>query len=343
MDGSGAARLNKRAKSYSLVAVVVLITAGLVSAAPAQPRQQSSGDLNVVQVRPNVYMITGAGGNIVVHLGWMGAIVVDTGSEAMTEKSLATIKKITDKPIRFIVNTDADPDHVGGNGGLAKAGLPMIGTNAFGGGANFQTNAGQATVMAHENVLNRMSAPTGQTPPYPSTAWPTETFTGGRIKSLYLNGDAIQIFHMPAAHSDADAVVLFRRADVLVTGDVLDLRHFPAIDPEIGGSINGEIAALNRLIDLSVPPAPLVWHEDRTLIIPGHGRVCDQADLVEYRDMVTIIRDVIQDMIKRGMTLEQIKDANPTKGYRKQYGSDTGPWTTDMFVTAVYKSLTAKP
>src|SRR5438094_6622589 len=135
MDGSGAARLNKRAKSYSLVAVVVLITAGLVSAAPARARQQSSGDLNVVQVRPNVYMITGAGGNIVVHLGWMGAIVVDTGSEAMTGKSLATIKKITDKPIRFIVNTDADPDHVGGNGGLAKAGLPMIGTNAFGGGA----------------------------------------------------------------------------------------------------------------------------------------------------------------------------------------------------------------
>ena len=343
MAGSGAARLNKRARGLSLIAVVLLITSGLISTADGRPRQQSSNDLNVVQVRPNVYMITGAGGNVVVHLGWMGAIVVDTGSAGMTDKLLAAIKKITDKPIRFIVNTDADSDHVGGNEALAKAGQSMIGANAFGGGSSFQTNAGQATVMAHENVLNRMSAPTGKTSPYPSTAWPTETFTGGRIKSLYLNGDAIQMFHAAAAHSDADAIVLFRRADVLIAGDVLDLRHFPVIDTENGGSINGEIAALNRLIDLSVPPAPLVWHEDRTLIIPGHGRICDQADLVEYRDMVTIIRDVIQDMIKRGMTLEQIKDANPTKGYRKQYGSDTGSWTTDMFVTAVYKSLTATP
>jgi cyclase len=328
---------------FSLIVVLLLITACVVTSAHAQQRPPSTNDLNIVQVRPNVYLITGGGGNIVVHLGWMGAIIVDTGSAGMTEKVQAAIKKITDKPIRFILNTAADPDHVGGNEALAKAGRSMIGLNAFGGGASFQTNAGQATVMAHENVLNRMSAPTGQTPPYPSTAWPTETFTGGRIKSLYLNGDPIQIFHAPAAHSDGDAIVLFRRADVLVAGDVLDLRHFPAIETESGGSINGEIAALNRLIDLSVPPAPLVWHEDRTLIIPGHGRVCDQADLVEYRDMVTIIRDVIQDMIKQGMTLEQIKAANPTKGYRKQYGSDTGPWTTDMFVTAVYKSLTAKP
>lgn len=343
MAGSGAARLNKRTKGVGLICVVLLIMGGFVSSIHAQQRQQSTSELNVVQVRPNVYMITGAGGNIVVHLGWMGAIVVDTGSAGVTEKVLDAIKKITDKPIRFIVNTNADADHVGGNEAVAKAGRAMIGGNAFGGGASFQTNEGQATVMAHENVLNRMSAPSGKTPPYPSTAWPTETFTGGRIKSLYLNGDAIQIFHAPAAHSDADAMILFRRADVLVAGDVLDLRHFPAIDPENGGSINGEIAALNRLIDLSVPPAPMVWHEDRTLIIPGHGRVCDQLDLVEYRDMVTIIRDVIQDMIKQGMTLEQVRSANPTKGYRKQYGSDTGPWTTDMFVTAVYKSLTAKP
>jgi cyclase len=153
----------------------------------------------------------------------------------------------------------------------------------------------------------------------------------------------VQLIHVPSAHSDADSIVLFRRADVLVAGDVFDLRHFPIIDTAKGGTINGELAALNRMIDLTIPAHPLIWHEDRTLIIPGHGRVCDQADLVEYRDMLTIIRDVIQDMIKRGMTLDQVKKANPTKGYRKEYGSDTGPWTTDMFVTAVYESLTAKP
>jgi cyclase len=235
---------------------------------------------------------------------------------------------------------------VGGNDALARAGrtLLLYNPNANGfAGNDFQTNSGAAGIMAHENVLRRMSAPNQRGAAFPGGGWPTETYTGARIRSLYLNNDGIQMMHQPAAHSDADSIVFFRRADVIVTGDILDLRHFPIIDRENGGTINGEIAALNRVIDLSVPPAPLVWHEDRTLIIPGHGRLCDQADVVEYRDMVTVIRDRIQDMIKRGMTLEQIRTADPTKGYRKQYGADSGPWTTDMFVTAVHASLTAKP
>ncbi len=320
--------------------VFILSTLGFVGNLHAQ---QTANDLEIIQVRPNVYMIAGAGGNIVVHLGWMGAIVIDTGSPQMSDKVQAAIKRITDKPIRYIIDTGPDVDHVGGNEALAKAGRSFLSSNTFGGVSSLRSNAGMATVMAHENVLSRMSAPTGQVSPFPSTAWPTDTYTGGRIRSYYMNGDGMQLIHVPSAHSDADTMVLFRRADVLVAGDVLDFRHFPVIDPEKGGGINGEIAALNRIIDLSIPAAPLIWHEDRTLIVPGHGRICDQADLVEYRDMVTIIRDVIQDMIKKGMTLDQIKKANPTKGYRKQYGSETGPWTTDMFVTAVYESLTAKP
>ena len=281
-----------------------------------------------------------------MHLGWMGAVVVDTGSAEMSDRVLAAIKRITDKPIRFIINTTADADHVGGNEALARAGRTLLlyernANNGFA-GSDFQTNSGAAGIMAHENILRRMSAPSGQRKAFPAVAWPTETYTGARVRSLYLNNDGIQMMYQPSAHSDADSIVVFRRADVIVTGDILDLRHFPVIDLDNGGTINGEIAALNRLIDLSVPAAPLVWHEDRTLIIPGHGRVCDQPDVVDYRDMLTIIRDVVQDMIKKGMTLEQIKKADPTKGYRRQYGSDTGPWTTDMFVTAVHKSLTAK-
>jgi cyclase len=326
-----------------LLPALVLSMIAIAGDLRGQPRQVSTNDLEIIQVRPNVYMIAGAGSNIVVHLGWMGAVVVDSGSAEMSDKVLAAINRITDKRIRFIINTGADADHVGGNDKLARAGQTLLASGGFGAGGNFQTNGGAAMIMAQENVLNRMSAPSGQTTPFPSTAWPTETYTGARIRSIYLNGDGIQLIYQPAAHSDADTIVFFRRADVIVTGDVVDLRHFPIIDLENGGSINGEIAALNRLIDLSVPPAPLVWHEDRTLIIPGHGRVCDQADLVEYRDMVTVIRDRIQEMIKKEMTLEQIKKADPTKGYRKQYGSETGPSTTDMFVTAVYKSLTAKP
>jgi glyoxylase-like metal-dependent hydrolase (beta-lactamase superfamily II) len=144
------------------------------------------------------------------------------------------------------------------------------------------------------------------------------------------------------AHSDGDSMVLFRRADVIVTGDILDLRQFPVIDPAKGGSIQGELEALNHLLELTVPAMPLVLKPGRTLLVPAHGRVSDYSELVEYRDMVTVIRDIIQDMIDRGMTLAQVKAANPTQGYRKRYGADSGPWTTDMFVEAVYKSLGAK-
>jgi cyclase len=308
----------------------------------AQTPQQRSA-VEVIQVRPNVWMLAGAGGNIVVHVGWMGAVLVDTGSAEMSDQVLAAIQRITDSRIRFIINTGADREHVGGNDPLARAGRTLLRYAPNAGnfaGSDFQTNFGAAGIMAHENVLTRMSA--GGKAAYPATAWPTEAFTGVRVRSLYLNGDGVQMFYQPAAHSDADTVVFFRRADVIVAGDILDLRHFPIIDLDNGGTIDGEIAALNRLIDLTVPPAPLVWHEDRTLVIPGHGRIADQADVVEYRDMVTVIRDRIADMIKKGMTLEQIRKADPTRGYRKQYGPDSGPWTNDMFVTAVYRSLTAK-
>ena len=330
----------------SLAAATVLVVAGWAAGIHAQARPSAAaGDIEAIQIRPNVYVLVGAGSNIVVHLGWMGAVLVDSGSADMSDKVLAAINRITDKKIRFIINTTADGDHVGGNATLARAGrtLLLFNTNPgnFGGSA-FQTNNGAAGIMAHENVLNRMSATVGDKPAFPGVGWPTEPFTGARVKSLYLNGDGVQMFYQPAAHSDADTLVFFRRADVIVTGDIVDLRHFPMIDLENGGSINGEIAALNQVIDLSVPPAPLVWHEDRTLVVPGHGRISDQGDIVEYRDMVTVIRDRVQDLIKKGQTLEQIRKADPTKGYRRQYGSDTGAWTTDMFVNAVYRSLTAK-
>jgi glyoxylase-like metal-dependent hydrolase (beta-lactamase superfamily II) len=158
---------------------------------------------------------------------------------------------------------------------------------------------------------------------------------------MYMNGEAVITMHQPAAHSDGDSFVLFRRSDVIAAGDILDTTRFPVIDVAHGGTIQGEIDALNRLIDMTIPPVPWVWREGGTYVIPGHGRICEQSDVVEYRDMVTILRDIIQDMIKRGMTLEQVKAADPTKPYY-QYGSKTGPWTTDMFVEAVYKSLTAK-
>ena len=201
---------------------------------------------------------------------------------------------------------------------------------------------GAAGIMAQENVLTRMSATVGDKPLFPGDGWPTEPFTGTRVKSLYLNGDGVQIFHQPAAHTDGDSIVHFRKSDVIVSGPIVDLRTFPVIDLERGGSIGGLITALNNLVEMAIPPAPLNFHEDRTFVVPSYGRVMDQADVVEYRDMVVVIRDRIDDLIKKGQTLDQIRKADPAKGYRKQYGPDTGRWTNDMFITAIYRSLTAK-
>jgi cyclase len=297
----------------------------------AQPRPSAAAAIETIQIRPKVYVIFGTGGNIVMHVGEDGVILIDSGSAAMADQVVAEVRKITTEPIRLIINTSADADHVGGNGRMAGEGS-TINPNAFNAGAQ------NAAVLAHENVLNRLSAPTGQQSPFPIGVWPTETYIA-RIKSMYLNDEGIQVMHQPAAHSDGDSIVFLRRADVIATGDIFDLRHFPVIDAASGGSIQGELDALNRLLDMAIPAMPLLHKPGRTYLVPGHGRIADHADLVEYRDMVTVIRDVIKSMVDKGMTLEQVKAANPTLGYRKRYGSDTGPWTTDMFVEAIYNSL----
>src|SRR4029453_10945901 len=144
----------------------------------------------------------------------------------------------------------------------------------------------------------------------------------------------------PAAHTDGDSIVFFRRSDVVVAGDILDTTRFPLIDVARGGSIQGEIDALNRLVELAIPSVPLVSREAGTLVIPGHGRVCDQLDVVEDRGMVTIIRGRIRDFDREGKAPEEMRAPAPTRGYPRRCGSDSGPWTTKMFVEAVYRSLT---
>ena len=308
--------------------VVLLAPAAIVQPAVAQ-RPPDAAVFETLQIRSNVFVIFGAGGNITVHVGEDGLVLVDTGSASRESDVLAAVRRISGRPIRYIINTGADEDHVGGNDTLARAGASLM-DDTF-------ADDPRAAVIAHENVLLRLSGATGPAA-LPSGAWPSETFTS-RYRSLYVNDDPVQIIRQLGAHSDGDAIVHFRRADVIATGDVLDLRHFPVIDPARGGSIQGELEALNRLLDLVVPAMPLVLKGPRTLVVPGHGRVSDYAEIVEYRDMLTIIRNIVDDMVEKGMTLEQVKKANPTAAYRSRYGRDSGAWTTDMFVEAVYNGV----
>jgi cyclase len=294
---------------------------------------QNTGEpgIHILPVQANIYMLVGAGGNITVQFGTDGVLLVDTGLASSSSDVVAAIRQLTNQPIRYIVNTQFHQDHAGGNLNIAKLGERLL---PSGGAGTIAETIGQdskaAQVFAVLNVLTRMSAAG-----IPADAWPTDTFATPK-KELFINGEGIQIIHEPAAHTDGDSIVFFRRSDVISAGDVFVTTGYPVIDIEHGGSINGIIDALNHIIDLTIPREK---QEGGTMVIPGHGRLCDEADVVEYRDMVTIIRDRVKDMINKGMTLDQVKTAAPTRGYDPLYGANDGPWTTEMFVEAVYRSL----
>jgi len=285
--------------------------------------------VEVLPVRGNIYMVVSPAGNIALSIGPEGVLMVDTSVPALADQILGAIQKLSPKPIRYIIDTSADSDHAGSNGGFAKAGK-AIGAGGPGSAlfADIAAADVRAEVIAHINVLNRMTS-------QPPVEWPTITYFND-VKELFFNDEAVRILHQPAAHTDGDSIVFFRRSDVLSTGDLFTTTGYPMIDLARGGSIQGVIDGLNRIIELTIPAAQ---QEGGTMVIPGHGRLCDEADVVEYRDMVTILRDRIQDMLHQGMSLEQVKAARPTRDYDGRYGVTSGPWTTDAFVEAVYRSL----
>jgi glyoxylase-like metal-dependent hydrolase (beta-lactamase superfamily II) len=269
-------------------------------------------------------------GNTTVQVGEQGVLVVDTQFAELSDRILAAIRELSDGPIRYVLNTHAHGDHTGGNEQIAQAGSTVTAGNVA--GAISDATVG-ARIIAHENVLLSMSQ---QDPPPPFRAWPTDTFFVDQ-KDLYFNGQAVQLFHQPRAHTNGDVFVHFRGADVIVAGDLFVTTTYPFIDLANGGHIDGIIEGLNRIIRIAVPADK---QEDGTLIVPGHGRLCDEADVVEIRDMLTIIRDRVQALIDAGLTREQAQAAAPTADYDGRYGAESGFWTTAMFVDAIYSNLT---
>ncbi|HEY4340634.1 MAG TPA: MBL fold metallo-hydrolase [Steroidobacteraceae bacterium] len=327
-------------KYLQLMALAGMVAAATVAAAatpaPADPAPAPPAEVHILPVQGNISMLVGAGGNITVQAGSDGVLLVDTGLAPMSAKVLAAIRSLSDKPVHYIINTHVHPDHIGGNEAIAKTGMTVAGGNVVGDIGTSASN--QATIMAFQSVLDRMSASTKDSPAAPSGALPTDTYTTPERK-IFFNNEGVELIHIPAAHTDGDTIVFFRRSDVISTGDIFVTNGYPIVDLARGGNIQGVIAGLNRIVALAIPADE---QEGGTLIIPGHGRLCDVADVVYYQEMVTIIRDRIQDLIKKGKTLEQVKAARPTRDYDPRYGSTSGFWTTDKFVTAVYQSLSPK-
>ena len=283
--------------------------------------------LQTIRVSGNIYLISGAGGNVVVQAGEQGILVVDTGTEARADEMLAAIREISDRPIRHVINTHIHADHTGGNAVIAGAGEGISGPTGQVGS--------RALVYAHENVMLGMTASADTDHPIPAAFWPLDTYFEEPME-LYFNGESIQLLYVPNAHTNGDTMVYFRRSDVVVAGDIFLTTTFPRIDEASGGNINGIIDGLNRLIRYTIPGPN---EEGGTLVVAGHGRVGDEYDVVVYRDMLTVIRDRVQALIDAGDSLDEVLAAHPAEGYEERYGADGGRNTTDEFIAAVYRGL----
>lgn len=308
-----------RGKARVLATAVTLVASSLPS---ILLRAQS--DLDVLPAQGSVFVLAAAGGNTTVQIGADGPLVVDTQPAGLSDRVLAAIRGLTPRPIRHIVLTSGDDQNAGGAATLAKAGRYVRVIDSV----DPRGIDTRASIIAHLNVLNRMTSAK-----LPSESLPTDTYFTAEW-SLFSNGEAVQFVHVPAGHTDGDTIVFFRRSDVISTGAVFDSAAYPRFDSATGGSIDGVIEALNRVMDIAIPGDN---QEGGTVIVPGHGRLADETDLANYRDMVTIVRDRVRDMVKKRMTLDQVKRARPTSDYDGIY--DSRAWPADRFVEAVYRSV----
>jgi glyoxylase-like metal-dependent hydrolase (beta-lactamase superfamily II) len=322
-----------RRAAAAVIALAVCASLALRSARASAPAQDPSPlAIGVLPVQGNVSMLTVSGVNVAVQVGKNGVLLVDTPPADSVPRVMAEIRKLSDKPVRYILNTSADADHVGGNAAIITAvvgrdvrGAPMGPLTGLG------ATVGRPSIVAHTNVLGRMSK---IAPPVPAAALPTTEYFQPTM-DFFTNGEAIVLSHQQG-HTDGDSLVFFRRSDVIVTGDVFTPGRYPRIDVQQGGSVQGLVHALTEILDLAVPEA---FSEGGTKMIPGHGRVAEETDVAEFRDMVVIVRDRVQDLIAKKMTLDQIKAAKPSRDYDAEYGASAAD--ADRFVESIYRSLVA--
>jgi cyclase len=295
-----------------------LSTAALLLWGSCAWAQAPQNEVHVFPVQGNVSMLVGPGGNVTVQAGKEGIVVVDTQTAAAAPQVMAALRTLSAAPIIWMINTSLDADHISGNEALLR----------LGGSSEASL---RARVIAHENVLDRLVAQ-GQARVADAASINDTYFRSP--KDFLFNGEAVMVYHMPAAHTDGDSIVLFRRSDVISAGDIFTPDRYPVIDLANGGSVQGLLDGLNKILEMAVAGK---YQEGGTFVIPGHGRLCDEADVVEFRDMVTIIRDRIDDMRKKGMTLEQVRAAKPSRDYDTQYSG-----SPDVFVETIYTSLSAR-
>ena len=329
-----------RTQSISLAAVAAALAVAVTPqflAAQGSPRPvkpaYDDGNVEALRVKEAVHLVAGSGANITVQVTPQGLLVVDSSVAAMSDKVLAAIRSISDAPIRLLLNTSGDQHHTDGNEALSAAGRNI---NAGIGGQNGRepSRLDGAPVIAHENVLHLMSGLKNEPARMPYGVWPHDTFYTS-LKQLYFGGEVVEMMHAPNAHTDGDVMVWFRKTDVVATGDIYSTVTYPRVDLKRGGTVQGLLDALNRVLDIAVPEFN---NQGGTLVVPGHGRISNESDVAEYRDMTTIIRDRIKAMVDKGQTLAQIKAAGVTKDYDALYS--VPEWTGEMFIEATYADLT---
>ena len=302
---------------------LVLFACAAVAAVSAQQR------LEVLPVQGNVSVIVGPGGNTAVQIGPEGPLVVDAQPGALSGAVLDAIRSLTAQPIRHIVLTSGDDQSAGGAGALSKAGRYVRVIDSI----DPRGSDTRASIIAHLNVLNRMNATKA-----PTDIWPTDTYFTAQW-TLFSNGEAVRFIHVAAGHTDGDTMVFFRRSDVICTGAIFDTTAYPRFDSDRGGSIAGVLDALNRVIEIAVPGEN---QEGGTVIVPGRGRLSDQTEVANYRDMVTIVRDRVRDLVGKGRSLDEVKRAKPTLDYDGLFDAQGDGWNGERFVEAIYRDLSRR-